>query len=288
MLKRTEFWISFCAAILALGLVSTGTILVLQRRQAQSLPAAQQLSGLYRPSGQEDLAMLILLQEDEHNDPDFFCLLRFAPEAGQIYLTMLPPAFAVQDAGQETTLAAVCRKGGVGYLKKVIERELDLSLDRSGVLTVEGTDALLRSCGLPDWELTTRVSYRRGERQVELPVGRYALDGRTFFDVLCCTAYHGGEIERSDRAAMLGCQLTEWVTELLTGTEDSSATDLLFSALDSDITRFDLEQRSQALDYLTQLGSKVVQPLYIGGEMTDGRFEPDADFLERFARVFGG
>lgn len=288
------FLTAFFTTLLLMGAAFCVLYLVLEYRA--QVKGNQQPGGpsTYLPEAQDRLTLLLAGRESDAVPPDLFLLVGFLPDRGKVTVCLLPPSTYVPDQGLHTTLAQLYDRGGVRYAQKVLAQYLDIPIQRYAQGDLKSLDKLMMSQGLMDYHLPVDIRYSLRGREVVMPRGDYQLDGRKAADILLCTAYQGGELERSDRGAMLLSQLIqELLPAFLTDRGDQLAGSVL-SWLETDTSYADYEERRGALGFLAALELPATTTLFLEGEVvgaardgTGGVLRLSPSCLDRIRETYG-
>lgn len=281
------FFTAFFTTLLLMGAVFCVLYLVMEYRDRVK---EQQPGGpsTYLPEAQDRLTLLLAGRETADLPPDIFLLVGFLPDRGKVTVCLLPPGTYVPDQGQHTTLAQLHERGGVRYAQKVLAEYLDIPIQRYAQGDLDTLDRLLMSQGLMDYHLPVDIRYTLRGREVVMPRGDYQLDGRKAADILLCSSYQGGELERSDRGAMLLSQLLqEMMPAFLTDRGDQLAGSLL-TWLETDVSYADYEERRGALEFLAALELPATTTLFLEGTQQPGGVLLLSDScLDRIRETYG-
>lgn len=267
-----SFGITFLAMVLVLGSICiaawsrTRTAPDTQPRLTQTRPDT------YLPEPADRLTLLVAAAEEKDAEPSTYLLLGFLPDQGKISICVLPAATYVEYGGQGSTLGRLWTQGGLPYAQKALAQYLDIPIHRRAFLDTQALDALLSYGEIMDYQLAVDLNYTVRGRQVDMPRGRYQLDGRKTMDIITCPAYQGGERERSDRAALLISQLVSHTLPLFLTEEDGSRfQSLALSVLDTDLSASDCLRRSAALEFLARLELPATTSVFLEGSLSKNR-----------------
>lgn len=264
----STFFRAFGVTLLLMGVVLATVCLAFYLRQNRPEQDVSQLPTVYLPRKEERLNILLTGAEDGLTDPDCYLLFGFLPDKGRIALCMLPPKTYVEYGGEATTLQGLYQKGGIAYTRKALEQYLQIPLDRWAKMDVEGLSRLMSMTGLMDYYLPVDLNGKLHGRKVVMPKGSYSLDGRKTYDILAYPSYKGGEVERSDRGAMLVSQLvSENLPAFLTDVGDKLIKAVL-DVMETDLSYKDYETRKSAASFLAKLDLPATAVVYIEGSMS--------------------
>lgn len=251
------------ATLLCLAVILGGSDASPTAAAPEDAPAA-----VYLPREEDRLVLLLAGQEDSETLPDIYLLLGFFPDRGRISVCLLPPKTMVTAGEAAATLEEQYRRGGIAYAGKMLGSYLGFTVDRSGVIDVEGLKKLMETAGEFEYFLPVELDYPLHRRQVTMTRGSYRLDGRKTADILAYPAYPGGEIERSDRGAMLVTQMiNHHMAIALTPQGDAVVRSLMNNAA-TDLSWKDYEERRGSVRFLSALELPAATAVYIEGALS--------------------
>lgn len=264
------FLVSFFITLLVMGGVLYWAVLLSSAGQA-SAPAGEvyQLPDtVYLPRREERLVMLFAGAEDTATPPDVYMLVGFLPDKGSIAVCALPPKTLITSSDQWATLGDIFERGGVAYAAKAVGNYLGVEIAKSGYMEVRGLDRMIETTGFFQYEMTTTLDYPLHRRQVAMSPGSKQLDGRAIADIMAYPAYKGGEVERSDRGAMLLTQmLNHHLPAALTAQGDSLVKNFLNNC-QTDLSYKDYEERKTATRFLATLALPAATAVYVEGTLS--------------------
>lgn len=264
------FLVSFFITLLVMGGVLYWALLMRSAGQAsaQAGEVYQLPATAYLPRQEERLVMLFAGAEDRNTPPDVYLLVGFLPDKGSIAVCALPPKTLITSGDQWSTLENLFELGGVAYAAKAVSSYLGVEIARSGYMDVQGLEQLMEEIGPFEYELTTVLDYPLHQRPVIMSPGSKQLDGRDIADLMAYPAYKGGEVERSDRGAMLMTQLlNHHLPAALTDRGDSLATSFLNNC-QTDLSYKDYEERKTATRFLATLELPAATAVYVEGTLS--------------------
>lgn len=279
---------SFGITLLAMGVVLATICFVFYARARRPQPPQEELPTAYLPRDEDRLSVFIAGAEDGVTLPDVYLLMGFLPDKGRIALCLLPPATYVEYGGEASTLGSIYQRGGSRYAQQALAGYLEIPLDRWARVEVEELNRLMNMTGLMDYYLPVDLNAQLHGRTVVMPKGNYRLDGRKAADILAYPAYKGGEVERSDRGALLLSQMVgENLPAFLTDVGDT-LTRIVLDTVDTDLSWKDYEERKPALVFLAKLDLPATTVVYIDGSSSwDGSvFYLTPDCVSRIREMY--
>ncbi len=293
MRRQTErtlgaFGKSFGITLFAMLVVLSAVCGVFYLRTRLPRESEEELPVVYLPRSDDRITVLVTGREDDRTPPDLFLLLGFLPDQGRIALCLLPPATSVDYGGEAATLAQLYQRGGCRYVQQALAAWLEIPVDRWAEAEVEDLERIFSVTGLMDYYLPVDLNGQVHGREVVMPKGNYQLDGRKAADIMAYPAYKGGEVERSDRAALLLSQmLGETLPAFLTDLGDSLMATVL-ETVDTDLSWKDYEERRSAAAFLARLDLPATAVAYIDGSFSrDGAvFYLNPDCIARIREMY--
>ena len=276
MRRRTKqnlaaFGKAFGITLLAMGAVLSTVCFAFYLRTKRPEAPQEDLPTVYLPREEDRLSIFVAGAEDEDTPPDVYLLLGFLPDQGRIALCLLPPATYVEYGGEAATLAGLYQRGGCQYARQALEAYLGIPLDRWARVETEDMTRLMGMTGLMDYYLPVDLNAQLRGRSVVMPKGNYQLDGRKAADILAYPAYKGGEVERSDRGALLLSQLLgDNLPAFLTDVGDALMQAVL-ETVETDLSWKDYEERKSAMTFLARLELPATAVVYIDGSFSRDR-----------------
>lgn len=284
--RLAGFFTAFCTTLTVMSGALAAVYLARQvQAQAENQPVPT--PNAYLPQEEDRLTILVAGQEDPDTPPDAFYLIGFSPHQGRVAVCLLPPALAVGAWGQEETLASLYEKGGVRYVQKVLGEDLEIPIDRYAVSSLEALDRVLTRGGLMDYYLPVDLHYQLRGREIWMPKGNYQLDGRKAADILNCTTYQGGELERSDRGGMLISQIIQENLPAFLSDAGDALVEGLFTWLDTDVSYTDYDQRREALAFLAALELPATTTVFLEGTWEEDVLVLTQDCRNRLRESYG-
>ena len=293
MRRRTKhtlaaFGKAFGITLLAMGAVLSTICFAFYLRTRKPATPQEELPAVYLPREEDRLNIFVTGAEDGDTPPDIYLLLGFLPDQGRIALCLLPPATYVEYGGEAVTLAGLYQRGGCQYARQAVEEYLGVPLDRWARAETEDLARLMNLTGLMDYYLPVDLNAQLRGRSVVMPKGNYQLDGRKAADILAYPAYKGGEVERSDRGALLLSQmLGENLPAFLTDVGDELMAAIL-DTVETDLSWKDYEERRSAMTFLARLELPATAVVYIDGSFSrDGSvFYLTSDCVARIQEMY--
>lgn len=280
---------SFGITLLAMGVVLATICFAFYTRARRPQDPQEELPTAYLPRDEDRLSIFIAGAEDGVTPPDVYLLMGFLPDKGRIALCLLPPATYVEYGGEASTLGSLYQRGGSRYAQQALAGYLGIPLDRWAKVEVEELSRMMNMTGLMDYYLPVDLNAQLHGRTVVMPKGNYQLDGRKAADILAYPAYKGGEVERSDRGALLLSQLVgENLPAFLTDVGDALIQTVL-DTVDTDLSWKDYEERKSAMVFLAKLDLPATAVVYIDGSSSRDRgvFYLSPGCISRIQEMYG-
>lgn len=269
--RVAPFFIAFFVTLVVMAGVLYWLVLFSGAGRQVAAPAGETYEApatVYLPRKEERLVMLFAGAENKDTLPDVYLLAGFLPDKGSISVCLLPPKTLITTGDQWATVEQLFQRGGVAYAAKAVGGYLGVEIARSGYMEVPGLEKLLESTGDFEYELGTTLDYPLHQRQVAMSPGTHQLDGRAIADILAYPAYKGGELERSDRGAMLVTRMLNYHLPASMTVQGDSLVKSFLNNCKTDISYKDYEERKSATRFLATLKLPAVTAVYVEGALS--------------------
>jgi anionic cell wall polymer biosynthesis LytR-Cps2A-Psr (LCP) family protein len=175
--------------------------------------------------------------------------------------------------------------GGVGYTRNIIEKTLEVPIDRYVRLTPESFINAAAAIGGVEYSLPEVIRIEQDGAALELREGLQLLDGRRTVQIL--RHNYPSRTQSLEMLTKLAAEIVNQRRDVMLSTMLDSIFERVVNAVDSDISYTDYNDRKQAGEYLARLPGNIAHVVSFGGAEEDGRIIPADTFMAELRRYFG-
>ncbi len=236
----------------------------------------------YSPDFSLNKNILIVLDAGNKEDDCNFMIWRFVASQGKIILLPLPTNMEV---GGESTLYNIYNNKGVSNLSDAVSAELSINIDKyikfSKQSFIDSVDIL----GGADYNIPNDILYTNpntGEQTI-FSSGINYLDSYSMLKVLSYPNYESGDEYRSKVFSICVSEMfNKNNNEHFTDNMDDYFNILVNSDIETDISIYDYNDVSDAIDYCYSQSGDIASYLLISGTTDEnGRYTLDEDFVSK-------
>lgn len=238
--------------------------------------------GSYEPSAADGITALVIYEAEKKQTSVSFALVRLAPTDSKIIVVPLQTDIRCELNGKSNTLYEFYRLGGTADAKKAAENALKINIDRYIKFTRDNFTEFSDKMGNVTYDVPYNLIYDDASGEdIVIKQGEHILDSGSLRKVLCYPNYNGGEEYRAKVVATLAVSLiNSGCAGMLKDDPEGVFSDVMNSGVETDITRYDYDEKSIAFEYILDNRSYPAEMVIPSGVYAeDGSYDLDESFI---------
>ncbi len=234
--------------------------------------------------------ILFIYEPEKRMTAVCFVLARFVPTENKAVVVPLQSDICTTLDGQANTLYEFYRLNGTSGAKRAVEEATGVGIDRYMKFTKESFTIFSDLMGNINFDVPYNLVYDNEETGESTIVksGEQILDSTLLRKVLTYPNYKGGEEYRAKVVGTIAVSLVNSGSKtILRDSFDTVFTDIINSDVETDITRYDYDEKKPAVDYVlanTDSPAQLVIPSGIYNE--NNCYVLDDNFIQALPRWF--
>lgn len=246
--------------------------------------------GEYAPAAEECQTILFVYEAEKRMDGVCFILARFVPTENKAVIVPLQSDIRAEVGGKSNTLYEFYRLGGTSDAIKAVESATGIKADKYMKFNTESFTVFANFMGNVSFNVPYNLVYEgSGDTgSTVMKSGEQMLDAAALRKVMTYPDYKGGEEYRATVVGTLAVELVNSGSKgILRGGMDTVFTDIINSNIETDITKYDYDEKKRALDYVlgnTESPAQLVLPSGVYNE--NGEYVLDENFVKALPSWF--
>lgn len=241
------FLLAFLLAIVGIG----GIAMYLFDQIGGNDDIRQMSSNAKKPTAENNMTLLFILDEPQDSKPLTFLLARVRPAEKEIMLVSIPSNMLSLVNGRQDTLAGFYQNGGVQQAEQAIINETQIDPDRYIILDSEGFQKICNIFAGAYYEIPAGT-----EGFTDSAEPQY-LGPSQMEKLITYPLFEQGEIQRSAVTADLICEMINQTDyERIAASMDANFKTLI-NMMETDISAIDYNEQKDALKYMYTYGNSI-------------------------------
>lgn len=242
-------------------------------------------TGEFVPSASDSQTVLFILEtEKQRMDAVCFVLARLVPEENKVVIVPLQSDICAELDGSSNTLYEFYRLGGTSDAVRAVEKAVGVRADKYMKFKNESFAVFANFMGNVMYTVPYNLVYNNestGESTV-MRSGEQMLDSESLRKIMTYPDFKGGEEYRATVVGTLAVDLVNSGAKgILHDGMDTVFTDIINSDVETDITRYDYEDKKPALDHVLDNNDSPAQLVLPSGVYNEnGQYVLDDSFIQ--------
>lgn len=287
----------FVTIIISLLLIGGGGYFVItsylnsdnEENALQPLTTAATRPEDYEPYAEDCQTVLFIYDSEKRMDGVCFVLTRFIPTENRVVIMPLQSDIYSEIDGRSNSLYEFYRLGGTADAVKAVENAAKITVDKYMKLSTASFTIFSNFMGNITYSIPYNLVYENestGENTI-MKAGEQILDSGSLRKIMTYPNFKGGE---EYRATVCGTLLADLVNSgskgILKDNTDIVFTDIINSDVETNITRYDYDEKKPAIAYLLGNNDSPAQlELPAGAYNSDGFYVLDETFINALPRI---
>lgn len=254
----------------------------------EEAPAA--LSDDYEPTNEDGQTVLAIYEPEKRSTATCFVMARFVPIENKVVIVPLQSDICTTLDGKSNTLYEFYRLGGTSDAKRAAEQSTGIKIDKYIKFTESSFVTFSNFMGNVNYNIPYNLIYENentGESTI-IKSGDQTLDSNSLRKVLSYPNYKGGEEYRAKVVGTLAADLINSGSRgILKDALDTVFTDIVNSDIETDITRYDYDEKKPAIQYVLNNTDAPAQLVIPSGTYNENNcYVLDDTFIQALPRWF--
>lgn len=244
----------------------------------------------YAPTAADCQTLLAIYEPEKRLTAACFMLVRFAATENQIVLCPMQSDICTELDGKSNTLYEFYRIGGSTEAVKAVEKATGIKIDRYIKFNRDSFTLFSNYMGNISYDVPYNLIYENPEtgESTVIKEGEQILDAVSLRKVLTYPLYSGGEEYRAKVVGSIAASLiNSGATGILHDAMDSVFTDVINSDIETNITRYDYDEKVTAMKYVIEKNRSPAQLIIPSGSYNENNcYVLEDSFLNALAARF--
>ncbi|MCM1525263.1 MAG: LCP family protein [Ruminococcus sp.] len=259
-------------------------------KPSSSEEAPSVLSEDYEPSEADGQTLLAVYEPEKRSTAACFVLARFVPTENKVVIVPLQTDICTTLDGKSNTLYEFYRLGGIPDAKRAAEQSTGIKIDKYIKFTESSFVTFSNFMGNVNYDVPYNLIYENestGESTI-IKSGDQTLDSTSLRKILTFPNFKGGEEYRAKVVGALAADLINSGSKgILKDALDTVFTDVINSDIETDITRYDYDEKKAAIQYVLNNSDSPAQLVIPSGTYNENNcYVLDETFIQALPRWF--
>lgn len=248
------------------------------------------LSEDYEPAEADGQTLLAVYEPEKRSTAACFVLARFVPTENKVVIVPLQTDICTTLDGKSNTLYEFYRLGGIPDAKRAAEQSTGIKIDKYIKFTESSFVTFSNFMGNVNYDVPYNLIYENestGESTI-IKSGDQTLDSTSLRKILTFPNFKGGEEYRAKVVGALAVDLINSGSRgILKDALDTVFTDVINSDIETDITRYDYDEKKAAIQYVLNNSDSPAQLVIPSGTYNENNcYVLDETFIQALPRWF--
>lgn len=236
----------------------------------------------YIPTAEDNQTIMFIYEAEKLQTSVSFVIARFVPAEEKLVIVPLQTDIRAEIDGKANTLYEFYRLGGSGDLKTAVENALDIKIDKYLKFTRSSFTEFSNMMGNIKFNVPYNLIYEGGSEDIVIKQGEQILDSGALRKVICFPKYDGGEEYRARVVGTIACSLINAGADgIFQESYENVFTDVINSDIETDITKYDFDDKKNAIEYVLKNNTSPAELVVPSGEYDeDNCYVLDEAFIE--------
>lgn len=245
---------------------------------------------VFVPDSSDCQTVLFIYEPEKRSTASCFVLARFVPTENRAVIVPLQSDICTELDGKTNTLYEFYRLGGATEAVRAVDSAVGVKADKYLKFTKDSFTLFSNFMGNISYDIPYNLIYENestGESTI-VKSGQQTLDSVTLRKVLTYPNYKGGEEYRAKVVGTIAAALINSGSKgILQDGLDTVFTDIINSDIETNITKYDYEEKKPAIEYVLDNTDSPAQLVLPSGSYNENNcYVLDESFIQALPRWF--